>query len=37
MSIRQGGEESRGREVGKQKRSPVILGADLDRAAIVCP
>ena len=37
MSVRQGIEEPRGREVGRQKGSPVILSADLDRAAIVWP
>ncbi len=37
MSIRQGVEELQGREVGRQKRSPVILSGDLDRTAIVCP
>ncbi len=37
MSIRQDVEESRGREAGRQKRSPVILGTDPDRTAIVWP
>jgi hypothetical protein len=37
MSVRQGVEEPRGREAGRQKRSPVILSADQDRTATARP